>query len=504
MNTNRSFQIATAAVLVLAIGLGLSAALNWQERGVVIGPRHQRELQSQLEHESDFTLKFRKVAKSVLPSVVGIKGIRRRAPDEAPPEQTRKFEGLPEELEHFHRQYPFRRPQQRERNGSGVIVEVKGSSAYVLTNEHVVRGADEITVNLSDGRRLRATLKGEDAKTDLAVVVIKGHDLIPVRMGDSDRLEVGDWVLAFGNPFGLSHTVTSGIISAKGRSDVRVIENRQAYENFIQTDAAINPGNSGGPLVDLHAKVIGINTAIASRSGGSQGVGFAIPVNLAKKIYAMLRDHGRVSRGWIGVSIDPLTEEQAKGIGLKAKGGILVRGVFSGEPAAKAGVRTGDVIIKFGDTEVLTVEELRFATADKPVGSSVEVRVFRKGEVIPVEIIITEQPSEERLARLSLIEDQLDFGLSVQELTPELAKELGHEGAEGVLVADVAKDSPAYAKGIRSGALIQVIRQGESPGWIISTVQDYEKVLKKIDAGQPVEFKVRLQGATESETVVIE
>jgi len=496
MDSPRPYWLLNVVLLALVIALGFAAALNWQERGVTLSARHKKELQGQIRQSQQFATVFRQVfreaAEAVRPAVVGIKVSR--GPGESPDAPA----GLPPSFEHFRR----RRPSlPREGSGSGVIVEVDGGIAYILTNEHVVREAERIMVNLSDGREFRGTLRSDDEKTDLALVTIEGHDFVVADLGDSDGLVVGDWVLAIGNPFGLSHTVTTGIVSAKGRSDVHII-GHQAYEDFIQTDAAINPGNSGGPLVNLDGQVIGINTAIASRSGGSQGVGFAIPIRLARKIYRQLRHKGRVLRGWLGVRIEAVNADEAELLGLDIEGGVRVIGTFAGHPAARAGIREGDVIVEFGGKEIRTVEQLRHTVADTEIGAEVEIRVFRNGKLIRCAVTVMEQPKS--LERLASVGEQKNLGLIVQALTPELAAEFGYQGQEGVLVTDVARPSRAAAARIPAGALIQWVRQGKEHQYQVRSVQDFENALTKVTLGKPIALTVRLPGTGVSAVVTVE
>lgn len=492
MDSPRPHWLLNVVLLALVIALGFAAALNWQERGVTFSARHKKDLQSQIRQSKQFATVFRQVfreaAEAVRPAVVGIKVYRERS---GPPDD-------PAGLEPFGRRHQF---LPRESSGSGVIVEVDGGIAYILTNEHVVREPERILVNLSDGREFRGTIRSDDEKTDLALVTIEGHDFVAADLGDPDGLVVGDWVLAIGNPFGLSHTVTTGIISAKGRTDVHII-GHQAYEDFIQTDAAINPGNSGGPLVNLDGQVVGINTAIASRSGGSQGVGFAIPIRLARKIYLQLRHQGRVLRGWLGVRIEAVNADEAALLGLDLEGGVRVIGTFAEHPAAKAGIREGDVIVEFGGKQVRTVEQLRHTVADTEIGAGVEVCIVRNGKLVRFPVTVMEQPKT--LERLAAVGQHKNLGLIVQGLTPELAAEFRYQGQEGVLVTDVARGSRAANVRIPPGALIQWVRQGKEHQYQIRSVPDFENALAKVTLGQPIALTVRLPGAEVSAIVTVE
>ena len=287
----------------------------------------------------------------------------------------------------FRRFFGERMPRRRFRQqglGSGFILDKKG---HILTNNHVVGGADEIVVRLADRREFKARPVGADPNTDVAVLKIEAPDLCPVTVGDSDALKVGHWVVAIGNPFGLEQTVTVGVVSAKGRANVGILD----YEDFIQTDAAINPGNSGGPLFNVRGEVVGITTAILSRSGGYQGVGFAIPIKMALAIQEQIVRYGRVRRGAIGIQMGELDDETARELGLARAQGVYVGRVVPGSPAARAGIRAGDVVVRFGTVEVRDVAHLRALIAQAPVGSEVKIRILRRGEERELTVRIAEQ-----------------------------------------------------------------------------------------------------------------
>jgi serine protease Do len=330
--------------------------------------------------------------------------------------------------------------------GSGFIISKDG---YILTNNHVVGDADKVTVKLLDGREFTAKTIGTDVHSDVAVIKIDGKDLPMLQMGDSDTLEVGEWVVAIGNPFGLSHTLTVGVVSAKGRSSVGIAD----YENFIQTDAAINPGNSGGPLVDLDGRVVGMNTAIFSRNGGYMGIGFAIPINMAKAIKDQLIQTGSVTRGYLGIVIQDLTPELAKSFGLKDNQGILVSQVSEDSPAAKAGLKQGDVIVEFAGKPVEKVGAFRNGVALKAPGSKEELTVLRSGKRKTFSITIGKLPDGE-LADAGTPHSLEKLGLTVQTLTPELARQFGFQVEKGVVVTQVTPGSEAALAGINPGAVI--------------------------------------------------
>jgi serine protease Do len=346
--------------------------------------------------------------------------------------------------------------------GSGVIVRPDG---YVVTNAHVVKNADEIVIKLHDERELKAKVVGIDEKTDIALLHAEGASGLPVAtLGNSDRLQVGEWVVAIGNPFGLSETVTAGIVSAKGRSI-----GAGPYDDFIQTDASINPGNSGGPLLDLEGRVVGINSAIFSQSGGNIGIGFAIPIDLVKHVVEQLSEHGKVVRGWLGVVIQDVTPDLARSFDLERPEGALVSEAMADGPAAHAGIERGDVIVEYNGTKIDHLHGLPSLVADTPVGKKVEVVVLRGGKKKTFDVTVGEMPAEPGEAAG---ETSGDWGLTVQDITPELAQRLELESTEGVLVSSVAPDSPAAEAGVRPGDVILQVNRKPVHG-----TSDYEKAL---------------------------
>ena len=347
----------------------------------------------------------------------------------------------------FERFFNLPREFERRSLGSGVIVDARG---HILTNNHVVERADEIHVTLADERTFQATVIGTDPKTDLAVIKIEASGLRPARLGNSDKMRTGDFAIAIGNPFGLTHTVTVGVVSATGRAGVGIT----AYEDFIQTDASINPGNSGGPLLNINGEVIGINTAIVA---AGQGIGFAIPINLVKEIMEQLIATGQVTRGWLGVVIQPITEELAKQFGVEPRAGVLIADVVKGGPADKAGMKTGDVVELFAGKPVTDVRQLqRLVAAVKP-GNSVEVKVRRGKKDLTLKVTVGEIPSEEAIA---VTPEALErYGFAVQDLTSELRERFQVEEG-GVLVSSVEPGSPAFRRGLRPGdVILEVNRQ---------------------------------------------
>ena len=348
---------------------------------------------------------------------------------------------------------PFPQPPEgfrRQGSGSGFIIREDG---IIVTNNHVVADAKDITVTLSDKREYTAKVLGRDPKTDLAVLKIDPKDKLPVvQLGNSENLQVGDWVVAIGNPFGLSNTVTAGIVSAKGRA-----LGAGPYDDFIQTDAPINPGNSGGPLFNEKGEVVGINSVIFSQGGGNIGIGFAIPVNLAKQLVPELETHGYVTRGWLGVSIQKITPELAQSLSLAETRGALVAEVTGGSPAAKGGMQRGDVIVAYDGKPVEESPTLPTLVAATPVGRTVQVEVVRNGRGKTLEVTVAKLAEEVAMAEPS--EQKSKWGLALQELRPEERKRLGITDSEGVHVAGVLPDSPAAEAGIQVGDVILQVNQ---------------------------------------------
>jgi serine protease Do len=379
-----------------------------------------------------------------------------------------------------------REPQRQQGLGSGVIVSESG---FILTNNHVIEKADKIIVTLSDDSEYEAEIVGRDEQTDLAVLKLKGDfsDLPVAYLGDSDKLRVGEWIVAIGSPYGLSKTVTTGIVSAKG------VHNRgiTSYENFIQTDAAINPGNSGGAMLNLNGELVGINTAILSRSGGFQGIGFAIPINLAKTVMQDLIDEGKVTRGWIGVSIQNLDKALAEAMKLKSTDGALISEVFSDSPAEKGGLKAGDVVISVGGRKVKNVNDLRNNVALIRPGSKTDIEVIRDGkkQVLKIEIGNKETGtlalSPQGSADISLL------GISAKNPTDKdiLEHKLG-EGQQGVLISEIKKDSPADKSGLKTGDLIQGVNRNT-----VHNLADLSAILKKVEGDSKLYLLIRRQSS---------
>lgn len=373
---------------------------------------------------------------------------------------------------------PFGQPPRSRSLGSGFIISREG---LILTNNHVVENAEKIVVRLSDEREFKAKIIGRDKKTDIALIKIEDHEALPsARLGNSDKLEIGEWVVAIGNPFGLEHTVTAGIVSAKGR-----VLGSGPYDDYIQTDASINPGNSGGPLFNTKGEVIGINTAI---SAAGQGIGFAIPINMVRDILPQLEKEGKVTRGWLGVMIQDVTKEIAESFGLKEYAGALVADVVEGGPAAEGGIKRGDIIVEFDKKKIKKMKELPAIVAVTPVGKEVEVRVFREGVEKVLRVKISKMEEEEEEALVPEVEGKVQkrFGMEMEEFTQELAKRYGMEYIVGVFVSEVDPDSPAAEAGIQKGDVI--IEVNRSP---VKDLKDFKEVMNKIKETETVLFLIK-------------
>ncbi|MBE9570983.1 MAG: DegQ family serine endoprotease [Proteobacteria bacterium] len=365
--------------------------------------------------------------------------------------------------------------------GSGFVIDKDG---FILTNNHVVEDTEEIKVKLADKREYDAKIVGRDTKTDLALIRIESdHPLVPLPLGDSDKLYVGDWVIAIGNPFGLEATVTAGIVSAKYR-DIGA----GSYDNFIQTDASINPGNSGGPLLNTAGEVVGINTAILSRSGGSVGIGFAIPINMAKDLLPQLKK-GKVVRGWLGVMIQKITPDLKEKLGLKDEKGALVADVTAGGPAEEAGIKRGDVIVSFDGEEIKEMHDLPYIVASTPVGKKVTVEIIRKGKKKSLQVKTGELKEEDESPVVS--EASPNLGLMVQEVTPELARNFGLSETSGLVVVQVESNSPAGEAGMRPGDIILEVDQIS-----MKDLEQFNRKIEKYEAGDTILFLLNRSGTT--------
>ena len=460
----RRWSWAGVAAIAVAVGLVLGPALGvthgtglWTERPATVAPS-MTQAPAWVE-----------LARAVKPAVVNISTKRVDGGRTSEPGRS----GPSDPFDQFFQPFMGQRPPRTLRSlGSGFIINQSG---YVVTNNHVVDGATEIRVKLSDGRDLVARVAGRDPKTDLALLKVDASGLPVVPLGDSGRLEVGEPVMAIGNPFGLEQTVTTGIVSATGR-----VIGEGPYDDFVQTDASINPGNSGGPLVNARGEAIGINSAIVSRSGGSVGIGFAIPINLAKPILTQLASTGHVVRGWLGVAIQPVTAELAKSFGLGEPAGALVASVVGGSPAMQAGIKAGDVITEYNGKKVARADALPRAVADTPVGRDVPVTLVRDGKPMKVTVKVS-RLAEAGEPKAETSTSKPSLGLTVEPLNPEVAARLGVDDAQGLLVRDVQDDSAAANAGLRAGDVIVEVNHHR-----VKSMEDFRRDLAQHPKGTPV------------------
>lgn len=450
----------------IIFGLVISSGFNYHSKGYSAEAKISKEA---IETLSKMDKAISEVAAVVKPSVVNIsstKTVRSQGTDS--PFSNNPF------FKRFFGDEPLERPREHKQSGlgSGVIVAEDG---YILTNNHVIKDADEIKVKLSDQREFKGKVIGTDRKTDIAVIKVEAKNLPAVKFGDSDNLNVGSTVLAIGNPFGLTQTVTSGIVSATGRANVGIAD----YEDFIQTDAPINPGNSGGALVNIKGELVGINTAIISTTGGYQGIGFAIPSAMAKAVMDSLIKNGKVVRGWLGVSIQPLTPELAKQFNLTDGEGVLVGDVVEDSPSEKAGIQRGDVITEFDGKEVRDVTNLRNMVAGTEPDKVVKIKLIRDGKPNTLEVKINEMTGEIR-ALSKTFENRLK-GVSVQDLTPSIRKTLDvPKRITGVIVTDMADDCPAEGILMRNDIIMEINKKR------IRDIKDYESVAPTIKSEEDI------------------
>lgn len=459
---------------VVWIGWVLIVALGVSPSQVAWGAEETAEEADAHRYAKALSLAFRSAARKVLPTVVTVETstdvpLDRRAARRLP------FPGRPfGDL--FEEETPDSDAPSRSvpNLGSGVIIDPAG---IVLTNNHVVSGADKIVVRLDDGRRLKVTDVKMDDKSDLAVLRIDSREPLPAaKLGDSDKLEIGDWVLAIGNPFELERTVSAGIISAKGRSLGAI-----GRSNYLQTDAAINPGNSGGPLVNLEGEIIGINTAIFSRSGGNQGIGFAIPSNLARWVAPQLIKSGTVQRAYLGVAVGVLSAERAAELGVSPRRGVVIDRVFPDSPAAAAGLQEQDVLLNFAETPLETATDLQQAVERSPIASQYRIDLLRNGKPLSVQVTLQEMPKEfgvagtgpsgERGGARIPVHPDRELGLAVADIPPQVAGQLGVKTDAGVLVLHVDRESIAFRAGVRQGMVIRQV--GQKP---VKNVADFKTV----------------------------
>jgi len=403
---------------------------------------------------------FTYLAETVSPAVINIRTVK-------------TIKGGGRVFRHFSRP-PFGDDDFKQRSlGSGFIIDKDG---HIVTNNHVVENADQIKVILKDGEEYDARVIGRDPNTDLALIKIKsGTDFPVLKFGSSDALKVGQWVVAIGSPFGLEHTVTAGIVSAKGR-----VIGSGPYDDFIQTDASINPGNSGGPLINLKGEVVGINTAIVA---GGQGIGFAIPVDLAKGIIKQLKTHGSVTRGWLGVGIQDLNKEIADYYGVEGRKGALVMEIFPGDPADKAGIQPRDIIISVAGEEIESSRDLTGVIANIPVGETIKVKVLRTGREKTLKVTIAKRKETLTAAHGSQEEDEL--GIHVSELSEEVKHRLRIKETQGIIVSRVEPGSKGEDAGVLTGDIIKEINHKE-----IKSIDDYYSIINKIKEGEVISLFV--------------
>lgn len=427
---------------------------------------------------------FVQLSKKLKPTVVNIRTARNikprpkvRRPQQSPHQQFPGDNFFDEFFGRFFDDFSQQTPRREQSLGTGFLVSPEG---YILTNNHVIKGADEVMVKLSDGRELKGEIKGLDEKLDLALIKISDKEKFPAaELGDSNALEVGEWVLAIGNPFGLSHTITAGIVSAKGR-----VIGSGPYDDFIQTDASINPGNSGGPLFDADGKVVGINTAIIAGGGG---IGFAIPINIAKVVMTQLRDSGKVTRGYLGVRFQPLTPDLAKSFGLDSDKGALIASVEKGAPADKAGLKAGDIILEFDGNPIKEGNELPRYVAATPIDKKVKLVIFRDKK--KQEVFLTVGKLEEELAATESAKPGSEFakvGMSIKELNNELATSLGIKENKGLVVVEVKPGSPAEEAGVIPGATIIEVN-GQKP----ENLEKFRAIISAIKKGDVLRFLLK-------------
>jgi len=462
------YPIATAVVLLLAFIL-------------IPGPGGSPDARSASSAVAMVPQSFSQLAKSASPAVVNISTVKTvngggrvyehffRGPQGRQQDQFQNF------FDQFFNNAPQREFKQKSL-GSGFILDKQG---HIVTNHHVIKDADEVQVKLKDGKEYDAEIIGMDPSTDLALIRIKAdHDLPVLELGNSDQLEIGQWVVAIGSPFGLEHTVTAGIVSAKGR-----VIGAGPYDDFIQTDASINPGNSGGPLIDMKGAVVGINTAIVA---GGAGIGFAIPATMAANVIEQLKEKGEVTRGWLGVGIQNLDTELKKYYGVDK--GVLVAEVFPGEPAEKAGIKANDIILSINGTPVDSSRELSQTVSELDVGQTAKIKVKRGGDTKTFKATVGERDIENLAAggRKAPGQAEDNLGVQVTEITPEIARRLGIEGTQGVIVANVQPKSTAFKAGLQRGDLIMEINHKA-----VKTTADYQRVIKGMKKDETIRMYIR-------------
>ena len=496
----RRSSLLVGLVFVLAgivIGLLVSAQFNVisiggaadRAKGVMLGS--EAEVPEAILSAQSLNAAFVAIVQDVKPTVVTIstRETRRRSLEEHP-----FFRYFGDE---FRRRFEEEQPErQRMALGSGIIVSQDG---YILTNRHVVNDAEKITVTLLDRQEFDAVVVGSDSLTEVAVIKVEGEGLPVARLGESDSLSVGEWVLAFGNPFGLNFTVTQGIVSALGRSmgGGRIIPYLYGIENFIQTSAVINPGNSGGPLVNLRGEVTGINTAIQTPTGSFVGYGFAIPITLAKRVMSDLIHKGRVVRAYLGISMEPVDQTLGEALGMSQPRGIFLQSILEDSPAEKAKLKQGDVVLEVNGVEVNQPNQVQSLILRMSPGEKVTLTVLRDGNERKVEVTLGELGADRVASAESPIEDQAeDLGLSVQPLTDDVAEHFEYTGEGRLLVTDVEPYGPAWERGVRKGDVLLDVKVGKKKDWTeLGSVKDFRKAMEGLSPGETALFRVeRAQG----------
>lgn len=427
---------------------------------------------------------FAALAKKVNPTVVNIRTAKNIKPKQRLRRPQNPFGNnfFDDFFNRYFDEMPQQRPHREQSLGTGFIISPDG---YILTNNHVVNGADEVMVKLSDGREVKGEIKGSDEKVDLALIKISEKERLPfAELGDSDSLEVGEWVMAIGNPFGLSHTVTAGIISAKGR-----VIGSGPYDDFIQTDASINPGNSGGPLFNAEGRVIGINTAIIAGGGG--GIGFAIPITMAKSIVNQLRESGKVTRGYLGVRFQPLTADLAKSFGLESDKGALIASVEKDTPAEKAGLKAGDVIVEYDGRQITEGNELPRYVAATPVDKKVRIVIYRDGAKQDILLVVGKLNEKDSESGADSSRDSDKIGITVEEIRKDLADRLGLRDSKGLVITEVKPGSSAEEVGMTVGSIVIEIN-----GQRLETVKAYQTLVSTLKKGDVVRLLLRRPDGT--------
>jgi serine protease Do len=484
MNTKIKNLIIWGVIVLLSTMITGFTQASWSKKDEAVDPIK----------DQPFTFKtFSEIAKTQSPTVVNISTttiIKQRSRQNQQPFDAPEPFGGDDFFKFFFG--PRSQSQKLQSLGSGVIIDSEG---YILTNNHVVEDVDEIQVKTLDGKTYQAKVIGTDQQTDVALIKIEPETtLTAIPFGNSDQIEVGDWVMAIGNPFGFDHTVTVGVVSAKGRSFVMPQE-ELPYQDFIQTDASINPGNSGGPLLDVAGRLIGINTVIASRTGQSAGIGFAIPVNMINDVLYDLKDKGSVTRGWLGISIQTITDELKDAMKLTTTQGAIVSEIMKDSPASEGGLETGDVITHFDGVEIKDSAHLSRTVAHTAVDKDVKVKVLRKGKEKTLTIKIGKKPEDIKNMKNSA-GVSLNLGMTVTDITPELSRQMGLKDVEGVVVSNIDAGGAADRAGLIRGDIILEVNQTK-----IKSIKEYRAIVEKLESGKSAVLYI-LRGETRHYLVV--